>query len=94
MSDVFPCDMNVKEEVLARLMGKGIICPDCHKVCKDLLVERFEHRLFRVDLQTKKLIPNPEYPDWEYNDHAYHCPNCDSLNIDSIVREANLELDY
>ena len=49
MSDVFPCDMNVKEEVLARLLDKGIICPDCKKVCKDLMVERFETRIFTVD---------------------------------------------
>lgn len=94
MSDVFPCDMNVKEEVLARLLDKGIICPDCKMVCKDLMVERFETRIFTVDRQTKKLIPNPIYPDWELNDHAYHCPHCDSLNIDDVVREANLSLDY
>ena len=85
LSEVFPVDMNVKEEVLARLLDKGLICPDCKKVCKDLLVERFEHRIFRVDQQTKQLIPNPEYPDWEYNDHAFHCPHCDSLNIDDII---------
>jgi len=75
------------EAVMSRLTGKGLVCPDCGKVYNDVLVERFEHRIFKIDLVNNKLIENPDMPSrWEINDWAYHCPHCDSLNIDEEVK--------
>jgi len=80
------------KQVMARLTDKGIICPDCNKVCTDILVEKFAHRLFRIDLKAKVITEKPDSLSWEMNDWAYHCPHCDSLNIDQVVREAKLEM--
>lgn len=76
-------DKEVPEKVMARLTGKKIIiCPDCKKICEELKVEKFETRLFKVDLEGRQLVPIPK-TDWEINDFAYHCPHCDSLNVDN-----------
>jgi uncharacterized protein CbrC (UPF0167 family) len=83
---------DLAKQVMARLTDKGIICPDCHKVCDHVLVEKFDHRLFKMDMKNKLIIEDPGYHNWETNDWAYHCPHCDSLNIDSEIRELGIKI--
>jgi Fe-S-cluster-containing dehydrogenase component len=81
----------VQATVLARLTGKGIVCPDCHKICNDVNVERYDNRIYKIDWEAKKLVVATEYPNWSTNDWSYRCPHCDSLNIDEEVRKLELE---
>ena len=70
------------EQVMARMTGKGIICPDCGKVCTTIDVEKYENRLFRLDMENKVIFPE-EDSRWHTSDYAYRCPQCGSLNMDS-----------
>ena len=83
------------EAVMARLTGKGLICQDCGKLCTDILVERFDQRIYKLDIEHKKLVSYPKanfYANsWVTDDWAFHCPHCDSLNIDEEVRKLDLE---
>jgi len=64
-------------------------CPDCGRFLDKVLVERFSHKEFDINHETKVITPMPNH-DWEINDHAYHCPYCDSLNIDPELTEYSL----
>lgn len=60
-------------------------CPDCGKPIIKVLVERFEHRKFIVDHEKKTITPEPG-SSWEFNDSAFHCAECDSLNVDDMMQ--------
>jgi len=66
-----------------------IKCPDCGAEITEVVVERFQTKRFKVDHDAKEIGPMDSLvhaeEDWETNDHAYHCPNCDSLNIDGLL---------
>jgi len=78
------------DAVMAWLTGKGLVCPDCGKLCNDVLVERFEHRIYKIDWEKGRFVEQ-ENSQWQVNDWAFHCPHCDSLNIDGEAKI--LELD-
>ena len=67
-------------------------CPDCGEEITTVVVERFQTQTFKVDHLKKEIVPTNPLADaantedaWETNDHAYHCANCDSLNIDGLL---------
>jgi DNA-directed RNA polymerase subunit RPC12/RpoP len=61
-------------------------CPDCGKELDTVTVERFFTKTFDVDYDGKALMERPDSPEngWSHDDTAYHCPNCDSLNVDDL----------
>jgi predicted RNA-binding Zn-ribbon protein involved in translation (DUF1610 family) len=70
-------------------------CPDCGAEINEVVVERFQTKRFKVDHDAKEIGPiDPlvhSEEDWETNDHAYHCPNCDSLNVDEMLSKYKLK---
>jgi predicted RNA-binding Zn-ribbon protein involved in translation (DUF1610 family) len=72
-------------------MADKIKCPDCGEELSEVRIERFSFKTFRIDYENKKLVP--VYPDqpWEVDDHAIHCPNCDTLNTDDIFCQYSRE---
>jgi len=70
-------------------------CPDCGEEIKEVVVERFQTKTFRVDHLNKEIVPiDPlihKDEDWEVNDYAYHCPKCDSLNVDELLSKYKLK---
>ena len=70
-------------------------CPDCWEEITEVVVERFQTKRFKVDHDAKEIVPiDPlihHNENWETNDHAYHCANCDSLNIDGLLCKYNLK---
>jgi len=67
-------------------------CPDCGAELKEVTVERFQTRTFKVDHEKKELTPVYPHLGWDdANDYAYHCPSCDSLNVDEMLKEYELK---
>ena len=70
-------------------------CPDCGHEITEVVVERFQTKRFKVAHAAKEigqmdpLLHADE--DWETNDHAYHCPQCDSLNVDEMLSKYKLK---
>lgn len=65
-------------------------CPDCGAELNTVVVERFQTKTFVVDHEKRQIGPGGfTPPDWwdEPNDYAYHCPECDSLNVDSALKQ-------
>jgi len=66
-------------------------CPDCGVEVKAVTVERFQTKTFVVDHEKKEIISNSPSEPWDdANDYAYHCSNCDSLNVDSMLKQYSL----
>jgi DNA-directed RNA polymerase subunit RPC12/RpoP len=65
--------------------GRIMNCPDCGHPIFQVVVERFQTKIFTLNHETKEKTPLSSAVDWETNDHAYHCANCDSLNIDGLL---------
>ncbi len=65
-------------------------CPDCGAEITKVIVEWFSTQEATVDENRKIItcIGSPASP----NDFAYHCPGCDSLNIDELIRKAGYRL--
>ena len=68
-------------------------CPDCGAELGIVIVEVFSHKTFDVDHERKLITPRP-YHEWEDNDHCYHCPQCDSLNVDEMLKDYELRNGY
>jgi len=67
-------------------------CPDCGTEIKEVVVERFQTQKFKVDHANQEV--SPVFPDGEWdlaNDYAYHCPACDSLNVDEMLSKYKLK---
>ena len=59
-------------------------CPDCNAELGTVVVEQFATKTADVNYEAKTITTRNE--DWEPNDHAFHCPNCDSLNVDDMFQ--------
>jgi len=70
-------------------------CPDCGAELTEIVAERFQTKTFKVDHENKTIYPvDPlihREEDWETNDHAYHCPQCNSLNVDCLLFDYELK---
>ena len=64
-------------------------CPDCEEELTEVVVEAFVHKTFVI---ADKQLNAKDNSGWEYNDHAYHCPHCDSLNIDQELRDYDINI--
>jgi hypothetical protein len=67
-------------------------CPDCGKEITEVMVEAFSNKNFIVDYVNKRLVAVNDEP-WDENDRAIHCPYCDSLNVDELFTEWDIEWD-
>jgi len=65
-------------------------CPDCGADLDSVIIEVFSTKPFEVDHERKQLIPRPNH-DWDTDEYACHCPHCDSLNVDSMLTEYDLQ---
>jgi hypothetical protein len=70
--------------------GRIMNCPDCGKEIKEVIVERFQIKKFTVNHETKEITPFATQG-WENNDYAYHCSECDSLNVDELLSKYKLK---
>ena len=67
-------------------------CPDCGAEITEVSVERFQTQTFRVNHETEEITPLQGELGWELaNDYAYHCPVCDSLNVDEMLNKYKLK---
>lgn len=64
-----------------------LVCPDCGHEIDEVLIEKFVTKTFKVDYENKILVPVYESLEWEFNDYAVHCENCDTLNVDELLVE-------
>lgn len=62
-------------------------CPDCGAELTEVVVERMQTQTFLVDDEKQEITALQGELGWEYSDHAYHCPQCDSLNVDSMFTD-------
>lgn len=66
-------------------------CPDCGMEIKEIVVERFQTKTFVVNHGKEEITSNSPSEPWDdADDYAYHCSNCDSLNVDSMLKEYSL----
>lgn len=77
-------DTDTKEAVMARMTGKKALCPDCGKVLDTVIIERFQTKTYDINYENKQIIPKME--SWDENDSAYHCPHCDTLNVNEELK--------
>jgi len=90
------------EDLTGAMIAKAVIadihseipieyCPDCGGALDEVVIERFSHKKFRVDYAERKLVMIDDSP-WELNDLAYHCPQCDSLNVNDALHDINMSI--
>lgn len=80
-------------QVIERLKNKPkLVCPDCGKILDTVVIERFDHRAFKIDYEYQRLAPASPISSWEFNDWTAHCPYCDSLNIDEQVKKLEFDI--
>jgi DNA-directed RNA polymerase subunit RPC12/RpoP len=82
------------KQVVGRLKGSKIECPDCGKILDFLTIEKYEYRKFTVDYEKKVIFPmvkKHQQFKWEFDDWAARCPYCDSLNVDASVKDLKFE---
>ena len=72
-------------------MTDKIKCPDCGEEIEEVAIEQYATKTFRVDYESKRL--NPVYPGepWDVDDHAVRCPHCDTLNIDDLFVQYEIQ---
>lgn len=71
--------------------GRNMNCPDCGEKITEVTVERFQTQTFKVDHDKKEITPLHMDNQWETNEYAYHCRNCDSLNVDQLLSKYKLK---
>ena len=72
-------------------MVDKIKCPDCGIEIEEVVIERYQSKVFEVDYENKNLVP-VDNSEWNTDDdHAIRCPGCDSLNIYSDFQGYSIE---
>ena len=77
-------------------LRKGVMpvkCPDCGKELDTVIVKVRSSKPFYTDNERQLLIPTPNH-DWEYGNYCSHCPHCDSLKVNELPRDYELEDGY
>lgn len=60
-------------------------CPDCGYRLDKVIVEVCKRSLFSIDHRKKEVEIRQDI--WDYDDHMFHCPKCDSLNVDYLLKD-------
>lgn len=81
-----------EESYRCKYWEMGTRCPDCGEMLTEVIVERFQTQTFLVNHEKKEITPLEGELGWEVaNDYAYHCPKCDSLNVDEMLHKYELK---
>lgn len=74
-------------------MAGKLRCPDCKRELDTVIIERFDTKTFAIDYEHRALAPQPDSI-WEFDDWAAHCPYCDSLNVDVLVKDLEFDVKH
>jgi len=66
-------------------------CPDCGKTLDRIMVEKWWNKEAALD-HNRKVIREDNKKDWEHNDTIFHCPYCDSLNVNELLSDYDIEI--